>query len=469
MIGQPVHHTSMKKSGVLAVALLMLAACLLVLPARQAAGWPQDPMAEARSLSLDELAELDLKGVKDIQSLEAKIGLVADPKKVGGVNLREAVVSAAMFDKLLRFPNIVIINFSKATLDRDALEKLHNLQGIQMLALSNVKLADEHSNAIGRLPGLKQIILRGATLTEPLMLNLRRAEKLEFLDLRSSNATDDLIKPLAGHPALERITLEDTQVTSKVAGYLVSMPRFKRIKLNGPRFNNDVVAEIAKAAPGSALEEIDLSTTLIDDKGVAGMASWAHLKSLMALDLSGTKIADLDVKTFKVLEERIETLYVSYTALSDNGLKALSQLNKLDTLNVSYTKITSKGISYLKDPRFHPAKNRHNRILMVSAVGTDIDDESMKHFSKLRQLYSMDLRKTKITSEGLKYFAGNHNGYLFALDVDDTAIDDDGLRAISELKNLTIASFKKTRVTAKGIEQLKTARPMLQIHSDNPP
>ncbi len=116
-----------------------------------------------------------------------------------------------------------------------------------------------------------------------------------------------------------------------------------------------------------------------------------------------------------------------------------------------------------------------------------VSDDGLAALEGKPHLLGLELRRTKVTDEGIKHLRGTR---LEALDLSSTKVDDDGLAALSQLEfpylgtltiehlpNVTdkgiqqLASFKSleflsvagTNVTRKGAEQLKNKIPGLTV------
>ena len=73
-------------------------------------------------------------------------------------------------------------------------------------------------------------------------------------------------------------------------------------------------------------------------------------------------------------------------------MKELAGLEHLQTLNVSFTKVSDEGLKEL-------VKLRSLRTLNLR--GTKVSDDGLKELAKLNHLQTLDIRRTKVTEEGV--------------------------------------------------------------------
>ena len=132
------------------------------------------------------------------------------------------------------------------------------------------------------------------------------------LNLAASNVGDDDLKELVKLPKIKILSLNGTKVTDK------GIERLEQLK---------------------NLVELDLSLTATDG------SSLKKCKSLRKLSLGGTKATDGSVKGVTGLN--LCELDLSYTDLSDQGVKELERMRSLDRLVLEGTKLTDKGLARL--------------------------------------------------------------------------------------------------------------------------
>jgi hypothetical protein len=90
-----------------------------------------------------------------------------------------------------------------------------------------------------------------------------------------------------------------------------------------------------------------------------------------------------------------------------------------------------------------------------------ITDEGLKYLSDLQKLRILNLDGTNITDSGLKYIINLKS--LQYLDLSYTKVTDAGILMLAEMKNLRRVSVFKTKVTQKGVNKLQNIHPSLSI------
>lgn len=95
---------------------------------------------------------------------------------------------------------------------------------------------------------------------------------------------------------------------------------------------------------------------------------------------------------------------------------------------------------------------RCEKLFVLSLRETSATDESLKLVGRMRQLTTLVIAKTKVTSKGVRELCGLED--LQALSCADTAIDDEGVKALHSLKKLKVLSFAGCSVTDAGVNSI---------------
>lgn len=170
------------------------------------------------------------------------------------------------------------------------------------------------------------------------------------------------------------------------------------------------------------------------DKDISG---WASLKGLIGLDLSSTKIRDLDrLKNLK----NLTTLNASHNSFLTD-ISALQNLTNLNTLDLSYTDVHDMT----------PLKNLKGlRALYLS--GTGISD--LRPLRDLRNLTNLYLDSTRITDINLLPNLQNLDGLSLA---SDRIADWGPLKDLPNLLELDLSSSNMSDVTPlKNLKKLQS-------------
>lgn len=134
----------------------------------------------------------------------------------------------------------------------------------------------------------------------------------------------------------------------------------------------------------------------------------------------------------------------SGTIVSGDGLVHLMELQSLRSLTLG---ATSEGRTEFE----------------ASAVG----DEGLEHLGNLNQLEELQLAGTKLTDEGMRSLGDLRN--LRSLDISGTGVTDAGLsyaERMPNLRRLVLDSADRSSprgITERGVANLRAARPDLEI------
>jgi len=169
---------------------------------------------------------------------------------------------------------------------------------------------------------------------------------------------------------------------------------------------------------------------------------------LKAVKKPGGEVTDADWM-------KVTNLNLSFTELSDAGLKELSKAQNLTGLSVPQTRITNAGIKEL-------AAFKHLHTLNV--FDTQISDAGLKELATLKQLKRLYLGNTKITDAGLRDLAALPQ--LNTITLDGAEITDAGLDELANFEQLVMVGVMRTKVTKAAVEKFKKALPKCRIQSN---
>jgi hypothetical protein len=154
-------------------------------------------------------------------------------------------------------------------------------------------------------------------------------------------------------------------------------------------------------------------------------------------------------------------------------LKELKEYNKLQALDLSFTQVTEAGLKELKAcknlqtlnlTRTPALSDAGLRVLVeMSLLHTLIQarGEGGKRPKEIAEIRSLDLTFTAVTDAGLKELAKCPN--LQALNLSYTTVSDDGLRNLKGCKNLQLLYLEGTAVTEVGQKELEAALPKVVV------
>ena len=138
-------------------------------------------------------------------------------------------------------------------------------------------------------------------------------------------------------------------MTDAGLAHLAKLERLQTVGLASTKIGN---AGLARLASRTALQEIDLSGTHVDD---AGLVHLVKLTGLRALGLARTRVGNAGVARL-VAHRGLQKLDLSGTRVTDACLARLAKLKQLRELDLTSTRATASRIEALRkacpSPRF---------------------------------------------------------------------------------------------------------------------
>ena len=126
--------------------------------------------------------------------------------------------------------------------------------------------------------------------------------------------------------------------------------------------------------------------------GVLVIPVGAETNYLSVNFVNARSASDKDLALLLPLKDQLLWLNVGRTAITNEGLKVISQLSNLTQLNLEHTKIGDAGIESLV-----PLK----RLTSLNLVGNQISNEGLLHIERLDKLEKVYLFQTEISHEGV--------------------------------------------------------------------
>jgi serine/threonine protein kinase len=277
------------------------------------------------------------------------------------------------------------------------------------------------------------------------LYHLARARKLNQVSILSVPFNADGIKPLAWFPSLQHVYLVDSSVTDDMLAAVSLPPNLGSLGLDGSAIGDATVAHLREFA---GLAYLSLARTKVTDAGVK------HLKrsfSLTHLDLVSTDTGDEALRHVKELP-RLRGIGCGRRTTDQGLADFLAARDDLEILSLSYTKVTDSGLK---------AVSRQQQLRSLALTGLPITDAGLEHIRSLKQLTTLDMPFTRVTDKGLVHLAALNN--LTWLQITQAAFTDDGLLRLANLPVLKYLYVIGTRVTAKGAEQFHAERKKLGL------
>ncbi len=166
------------------------------------------------------------------------------------------------------------------------------------------------------------------------------------------------------------------------------------------------------------------------------------------------ELEEAERSTADTLLRGVRSFNVHGAKFNDDDLqRVVRRLPELRDVDIGQTQVTDSGLSHLLGLKELEALRLHK---------ADISDDGLGRLKGLDKLTILVLSgTTRITDEGLVHLKSFK--HLKFLELGGLEITDEGLRHIRELPELKILSLIDTSVTPRGIEELKAARPGLEV------
>ena len=175
---------------------------------------------------------------------------------------------------------------------------------------------------------------------------------------------------------------------------LHQLSKLKRIRSIKMTVGGEYADELLQAVSDSSeLREVDLSFTSLTNEGLRHVATYRLLESL---DLSSTRITDAGLSACSALP-LLSKLSLSGTSINDQGIRAFQSLAGLQSLDLSNTNVSDSAIPFLRGlPRLQTLD-------LCSTLVTDAAIDSLAQFPALA---SVDLTSSLVSHEAVQKFAG---------------------------------------------------------------
>ena len=266
------------------------------------------------------------------------------------------------------------------TLVKDAdLKELAGLKVVQHLSLAGTAVTDAGLKHLATLKSLKSLILSGTRVEGVGLKDLSGLQHLQYLNLDSTAMTDAGLKELAGIRSLQNLVLHRTAVTDGGMKELAALQN---------------------------LEVLELLDTRVSD---AGLKHLGACKNLVMLNLQATKVTAAGLKELAPLK-KLDCLFLFPHQITDATLRTMREIDKLHVLSKAY----GKG---------HDRPKSRDEVTGVSLSFTRVTDAGLKELSVLKNLTRLDLDETGVTDAGLRELVIHKNLTLLDLRQNRTVTD----------------------------------------------
>ncbi|KAI5014368.1 hypothetical protein ZWY2020_055758 [Hordeum vulgare] len=299
--------------------------------------------------------------------------------------------------------------------------------------------------------------------------------KLETLNMRYCNGiTDSDMKYLSDFTSLKELQLSCCKISDCGVSYLRGLSKLSHLNLEGCA----VTAACLEAISGLAsLVLLNLNRCAICDEGclvklkVLNLgfnhitdACLVHLRELINLEC-------LNLDSCKIGLRNLHSMNLSFTVITDIGLKKIAGLNSLKSLNLDNRQITDNGLAALTTltglthldlfgARITDAGTSCFRcfkgLQSLEACGGLITDAGVKNIKDLKALTLLNLSQNgNLTDKTLEIISGLTS--LVSLNLSYSRVSNAGLHHLRPLQNLRSLSLDSCKVTACEVKKLQLA------------
>jgi hypothetical protein len=239
---------------------------------------------------------------------------------------------------------------------------------------------DASLSYLAELTNLDHLSVRHAAISDGGLEHLKKLTRLSHLDLSGTLVTDQCLDRMSVFSELRMLHVEDTKVT---------IPRIVKFGQSRP---NVTVCFAGGYAQDASLDLTGAAAT--DDI----LRQFTTLRSFRRIDLRETAVTDAGLAALE--GQKITSLWIDKTPITDTGLKHLRGLHTLTVLGLTEIGITDAGLKELEGLE---------NLFVLDLRANPVTDAGLAHLDKLINLRSLALTGTQVTDAGLNHIKALRN------------------------------------------------------------
>jgi Leucine-rich repeat (LRR) protein len=297
---------------------------------------------------------------------------------------------------------------------------------LNILGGSDYGQAQEAGSAESQRDVIAPLAAAGATFR---FAEGRPGKPVISVTIRGDDASDSTIARLMPFTRIESLTLVDyyhrkSRVTDAGAARLWELKNLRSLQLQSSKLTDVGMVELGKLAQ---LEDLTVGngayTAEITNTGLAQLKGLSNLRSLT---LEGTRITDsgmsvlrafgklrhvgltlidgglsehclIELRGMRSLQSLSLIDFRSGAKSVDSSLLNITALPRLESLEISSLRVTDAGLVHLGAAAHLKRLKLHH-----SLAPMPVDDQGIQHLVHLKQLEYLDVRGTRVTSDGVQ-------------------------------------------------------------------
>jgi Leucine-rich repeat (LRR) protein len=330
------------------------------------------------------------------RQLASDLGVVIKDDNDGNVISIDTAVGRSWADdyqmqEILVFPTLTSLTVEGPSISDALAPRIAEQRNLISLAMRNTLIGDDGIAGLGDLKNLKVIEMRAAPLvSDKAMEALAQMPSLRAVRLVGSNISDTGIETLLQLPALSELDVRGCRNVSKTGlENFRDKTSLRVLKIGSTKIDDEVLALVAEMtnitslaldtcnitdAGVTKLDKLPLTSFTVfqcsdvNDKGLKVLANYPDLSQLTlrdvpakcaclallphperitSLTLGQSNISDSEAAVLSKMTS-LQKLDLSITGVTDGVVETLGQLKKLKQLTISETGISEEGVHKLK-------------------------------------------------------------------------------------------------------------------------
>lgn len=309
-----------------------------------------------------------------IQNTLGDLGLVEQIKAtIYQLNLDERDITDSSMQCVSHFVNLQWLSLSNCQkITSSGIVYVQQLTQLKVLVLDDTAIDNQALQTVKKLSNLEQLSLVRCDITDTAVESIASLQRLCVLSLKATNITDETLRTLSSVTTLQELNLENCSISPGALQPIQKYTQLRKLFFSSVQFNSTSMHALSGC---SQIEKLHMEECVISD---VDMRYLEHLP-LRILVLDQTQITDVALEIIGRCTHLEELSLTQCYWITDHGIAALQNLQKLRELNIDHTPITNKGLLSLISLREVSISWEHSLITQEGFLQF-LQDRS-KHFS----------------------------------------------------------------------------------------